>query len=165
MMADVISQPQHSRTFACPGESGISVFPTPVIHQTSEKRVYKRKQKQRCTHALPLSLTHTYSHAPTHTNKWREQNRWFCRYNDLKEFLETCLTQVEQVCNSLIKQDDEMELDVGLVFHSFHADAAILHRHTHVCHIQHRAWCVLFFLRVIGLLHSELLSSTHRYEM
>lgn len=128
-MADVISP-----SFASPEESGISMFPTPVIHQTSErkKKGLQAENKNNGVPTLSLSRTHTYSHALTHTNKWREQNRWFYRYNDLKEFLETRLTQVEQVCNSLMKQDDEMELDVGLVFHSFRADAAISHAHTRI---------------------------------
>lgn len=42
---------------------------------------------------------------------------------------------MEQVCNSLKKQDDEMELDVGLVFHFFRADAANLAQaHTYMPH-------------------------------
>lgn len=66
VMADVISP-----SFASPEESGISMFPTPVIHQTSErekkKRVYKQKTK---TTVYPRSLFHAHTRIRMH---WHTQ--------------------------------------------------------------------------------------------
>lgn len=164
VMADVISP-----SFASPEESGISMFPTPVIHQTSEREKKKgftsRKQKQRCTHALSFTHTHVFACTDTHkqverTEQMVLQIQWSKRVPGNP--FDTSGASL-QFPNEARWWDGAWRRSRLSLFPCWCCNLA--RTHTHTCHTQHRARYVLFFLRVIGLLRSEVLSSMHWYRV